>query len=480
MIFFKKPRDITRQLLLSLIFLSGVVFSMAAQANDATSFNVQHDTLDNGMDIVLIQNNRAPVAHHAVYYRVGAADEVRGKSGLAHFFEHLMFRGTPTLPDGEFSKKIARLGGNDNAFTAQDYTAYHQSVPVEHLGTVMAMEADRMVNLDLSDDVIETERQVILQERRQNLENSPFGRFSERFNSLIYANHPYDTPIIGWAHEIEGYSHQDIRDFYRHWYAPNNAILVVSGDIGFDDFKALAKTHYAPLKRKGHFGERTRPHVPKNLTPDFAIRVNFKDPQIKNKIYQRSILVPSERMVVKNPENHDAKTSNALSLLSEILSGGQASLLQTYFVDDLDIALNVSTSYRSGAHDIGRFDISVTAKDDIDFDQIDTALTAFLNNFSTTVLEDDLVEKTIKRYQASTIYAQDSLTTPARIFGHARALNIDIEHVQNWHTEITKVTAQDIIDAFNTYVHTTDNNQPIAKAWLTPPPKNSIKDAGAK
>ncbi len=470
------PYKTLSSLSIKIMFVSMIVISAFAYANDATSFNVQHDTLENGMDIVLIQNNRAPVAHHAVYYRVGAADEPRGKSGLAHFFEHLMFRGTPELPDGEFSKTIAKLGGNDNAFTAQDYTAYHQSIPVEHLGTVMAMEADRMINLDLSDDVIETERQVILQERRQNLENSPFGRFNERFNTVLYANHPYDTPIIGWAHEIEGYSHQDIRDFYRHWYAPNNAILVVSGDISFNDLKTLAETHYAPLKRKGHFGERARPDLPKNLTPDLAIRVDFKDPQIKNKTYQRTILVPSERMVIKNLDIYDQKTANALSLLSEILSGGQASLLQRHFVDELGVALGVSTGYRSGAHDIGRFDISITVKEKVSFDDIDLALTEFFNDFSQEELDKELVEKTIKRYQASTIYAQDSLTTPARIFGHARALNIDIEHVQNWHTEIENVTPENIMTAFHEYVHTDKNNHPIVKAWLTAPPTDAATE----
>ncbi len=188
-------------------------------------------TLRNGLEVVVITDRRAPVVTHMLWYRVGAADEPRGSSGVAHFFEHLMFKGTRNIAPGEFSRTVARNGGDDNAFTSQDYTAYYERIARDRLELVMGMEADRMRNLRFSDETFASERDVIAEERRQRIDNSPGAVLGERMRAMLWPHHPYGTPVIGWLHEINALDRETALEFYRTWYAPNNAILVVAGDI---------------------------------------------------------------------------------------------------------------------------------------------------------------------------------------------------------------------------------------------------------
>src|SRR5687767_14633984 len=203
--------------------------------------------LSNGMEVVVIPDHRAPVVTHMVWYKVGAADEPPGVSGIAHFLEHLMFKSTEKIGTGEFSKIISRLGGQDNAFTGNDITAYFQRVSKDRLKTVMEMEADRMVNLRLEEKEVLTERQVILEERRSRVENSPSAILDEQMNAALYMSHPYGIPVIGWEHEMAKLSPADAMAFYKRFYAPNNAILVVTGDVTADEVKALAEETYGKI-----------------------------------------------------------------------------------------------------------------------------------------------------------------------------------------------------------------------------------------
>ncbi len=187
--------------------------------------------LANGMQVVVIPDRRAPVITQMVWYKVGAADEPQGKSGIAHFLEHLMFKGTEKIAPGEFSKLIARNGGEDNAFTTHDATAYFQRVAADRLALVMGMEADRMVNLRLSEEDVTTERKVILEERRSRVDNDPSSILSEEMGAALYLAHHYGIPVIGWEHEMKSLSREDAIAFYKQFYAPNNAILVVAGDV---------------------------------------------------------------------------------------------------------------------------------------------------------------------------------------------------------------------------------------------------------
>ncbi len=213
----------------------------------ALAEEVTHFTLDNGMEAVVIEDHRAPVVVQMVWYRAGAADEMRGKSGIAHYLEHLMFKGTDEMAPGEFSKTVTANGGSDNAFTSYDYTAYYQRIASDRLELVMKMEADRMRDLVISPDDWKTEREVILEERNQRIDSDPAALFSEQRSAAQYLNHPYGTPVIGWRHEMETLTREDALKWYHDNYAPNNAVLVVAGDVTPAEVERLAKEYYGPL-----------------------------------------------------------------------------------------------------------------------------------------------------------------------------------------------------------------------------------------
>ena len=210
-------------------------------------FNPESSTLANGMRVVVIRNHRVPVVTHMVWYGVGAADEGPGESGIAHFLEHLMFKGTKRRAPGEFSRILARNGGQENAFTSSDYTAYFQTVAVDRLEMVMEMEADRMTNQVLTEKGVETEKAVVLEERRSRTDNNPGGLLAEQVDAALYLNHPYRRPVIGWAHEIEALNLKQVMAFYKKWYNPSNAILVVGGDITLEKLKPLAERYYGSI-----------------------------------------------------------------------------------------------------------------------------------------------------------------------------------------------------------------------------------------
>ncbi len=290
----------------------------AATATPAVAGEVTSFTLPNGLEAVVIEDHRAPVVVHMVWYRAGAADEKPGVSGVAHFLEHLMFKGTETLAPGEFSKTVEANGGSDNAFTSWDYTAYFQRVAADRLDLVMRMEADRMRGLILSEDDWKTEREVIIEERNQRTDSDPGAIFSEQKTAAQFLNHPYGTPVIGWRHEMEALTRQDALDWYRRYYAPNDAVLVVAGDVNPDEVKKLAETYYGPLEPTPDIGPRVRPQEP----PQLAERqLSFADPRVSQPYVTRSYLAPE-----RDPGNQ--KTAAALTILADLLGGSsQTSVL---------------------------------------------------------------------------------------------------------------------------------------------------------
>jgi zinc protease len=245
--------------------------------------------LANGMQVVVIPDNRAPVVTHMVWYRVGAADEQPGVSGIAHFLEHLMFKSTEKIASGEFSKIVSRLGGQDNAFTSQDATAYFQRIAKDRLPQVMEMEADRMVNLRLTEREVTTERDVILEERRSRVENNPQAVLDEQMNAVLYYSHPYGVPVIGWEHEIAKLSREDALSFYKRHYAPNNAILVVSGDVTPEEVKRLAEASYGKIPTNPAIVARKRPMDPEQRA---SRRVELKDTRAGKASIQRYYVTP--------------------------------------------------------------------------------------------------------------------------------------------------------------------------------------------
>ena len=280
-----------------------------AQANPAN--RVSEFKLANGLVVVVVPDTRAPVVTHMVYFRVGSADEPPGVSGIAHFLEHLMFKSTDKLADGEFSATVSRLGGTHNAFTSYDYTAYFERVAKDRLKDVMAMEADRMVNLRLSDQEVATERQVIIEERRVRTENIPSSILTEQMSAALYQNHPYRIPIIGWMHEMANLSREDALTFYKRFYAPNNAILVVTGDVNRPPRSRLLPTQPTascpPIRRSGR-----RACARRSPPQHAARRVELKDPRAGNASVHRYYMAPALRQGRKPGE------AEALDLLMKI------------------------------------------------------------------------------------------------------------------------------------------------------------------
>ncbi len=269
-------------------------------------------TLDNGMQVVVVEDHRAPVVMHMMWYKAGSADEKPGVSGVAHFLEHLLFKGTDTLEPGEFSATVAANGGRDNAFTSYDMTAYHQRVAADRLELMMRMESDRMVNIRLSEAEILTERDVIIEERNMRVENNPGSLFREQMGAVQYYNHRYGVPVIGWRHEMEQLSLEDAMEYYDTYYAPNNAILIVSGDVQPDDVRALAEQYYGVIPANPDLPRRARPSEPPPTTPR---RMTYVDSRVAQPYVNRSYLAPERNA-------GDQKTAAALTLLAEIMGRG--------------------------------------------------------------------------------------------------------------------------------------------------------------
>lgn len=432
-----------------------VLFALAALPARADLFEAEHFTLANGLEVVVLPKHLAPVVYQMVVYRVGAADGLPGKNGIAHFLEHLMFKATGKLAAGAFSKEVDRVGGSDNAYTGQDVTAYHQEFAREHLADIMAMEADRMVNLRLDDSVVLPERDVILNERGQQTENNPGARLAEAVNAAIYRNHPYGNPVIGWRHEIETYSTADALDFYRRWYAPNNAILIVAGDVTADEVLQLAERHFGAIPRRA-LPERARLGEP----PAVAVRrLSLQSPEVRYPSVSRSYLAPSYRTAAKT------QTAYALSVLGEILDGGLVGRLHRRLVVEQQVAISAGASYSGDARDYGRFGFYVSPREAGDLAAAEAAMDAEIRRLlvdGVTALE---VAQAKERLRISSVKARDSLSGPARLVADALGADLSLAELQAWPERIAAVTAEEVMLAARSIL-TPQNG---VTAILTPP-----------
>ncbi|MGE4372638.1 MAG: M16 family metallopeptidase [Xanthobacter sp.] len=405
--------------------------------------------LNNGMQVMVIPDHRTPVVTHMVWYKVGSADEQPGKSGIAHFLEHLMFKGTEKHKQGEFSAEVARLGGQENAFTSQDYTAYYQRVAKEHLGTVMDFEADRMTGLKLSDEIVLPERDVVLEERRMRTDNEPGARLGEVLQATTYVNHPYQHPIIGWEHEIKQLNREDALAFYKRFYAPNNALLVVAGDVTPEEVKALAEKTYGQVK-PADTPPRARPQEPE---PQAHRRVSLADPRVAQPTLQRTYLVPSER-TAKSGERPREKPadSEALEVLAQILGGGQTGRLYRTLAAEKSMAASAGAYYQGTAYDDTRFIVYASPLPNVTLPALEAEMDAVI----TTLAEEGVSEEELKRAKtqltADMIYAQDNQATLARVYGAAWATGMDAKDVTSWPDRIKAITADQVQDAARRYL----------------------------
>lgn len=418
-------------LVIALMTLALTSHTLAAE----TKSQLTQFKLDNGMDVLVIPDHRAPVVTHMVFYRVGASDEPPGHSGIAHFLEHLMFKSTEKIPSGEFSKIIAKLGGQDNAFTTQDATAYFQRVAKEQLPKMMEMEADRMVNLRLAEKEVLTERDVILEERRSRVENNPTSLFGEQMDAILYQNHPYRIPVIGWEHEIAKLSREDALSIYKRFYAPNNAILVVAGDVTADEVRKYASETYGKLTPVPAVnGNRARPQEPPARAPR---RITLEDARAGQPSLHRAYLVPSYRTAPKG----DAE---ALDILVKLLADGATSRFYKKVVVNDRIASSANGYYDSSGLDSGKIAIYAIAQDKAELPKIEAALDGLIEEIRDHGVSDAELKRAKAAYIADYIYESDNQATLARRYGWGLATGLTIEDMERWPDRIRLVTSEDV------------------------------------
>jgi len=421
--------------------------------------------LDNGMQVVVIPDHRSPVVTHMVWYKVGAADEERGVSGIAHFLEHLMFKSTDNIPVGEFSKIVGRLGGQDNAFTGQDATAYFQRVAKDRLPRMMEMEADRMVNLRLDEKEVLTEHDVILEERRSRIENNPTALLDEQMNAALYLNHPYGVPIIGWYHEIAELSREDAMRFYQRYYAPNNAILVVSGDVTEAEVRTLAEATYGKIPANPEVTTvRRRPQEPPQLSPR---RVELKDPRAGNFSFHRYYIAPSYR-TAKPGE------AEALDVMMKIAASGSTSRMYRSLVVDKKLASSTSGDYSGSGLDSGTLSVYAVAADGVELSAVEAAVDEVFAEIVKNGVTESELERAKSNYLAQYVYASDNQASLARRYGWNLSVGQTLEAIENWPNQISKVTVEDVKRVAAEYL---DLRRSVTGYLL--PDKSGVADAPA-
>jgi zinc protease len=393
--------------------------------------------LSNGMQVVVVEDHRAPVLQHMVWYRAGSADEPLGQSGVAHFLEHLLFKATDTLESGELSATVAANGGRDNAFTSYDYTGYFQRVAADRLELMMRMEADRMVNIRLTEQDIETERDVILEERNQRVENNPRALFSEQKSAAQYLNHRYGVPVIGWRHEMEALDLDDAMSFYGTYYAPNNAILVVSGDVDPDEVRRLAEQYYGVIPANPDLPDRIRTQEPPQTA---ARRIAFKDARVAQPYVNRSYLAPERNSGAQ-------EKAAALTVLAEILGGGTTSFLAERMQFDESVAVYTGAFYSGMSLDDTTFSVIAVPSDGVSLTEVEAAMDETLAAFIETGVDEEQLDRIKMQLRASQIYARDNVDGIANRYGRALTSGLTIEDVQAWPDILQAVTGEDIIAA---------------------------------
>ncbi len=409
--------------------LAGLATPGSARVFDPSSF-----TLDNGLQVVVISNKRAPIVTHMIWYKVGAADEAPGESGLAHFLEHVMFKGTKSLAPGEFSQIIADNGGQENAFTSWDFTAYYQTVAADRLEIVMRHEADRMSNLVLTDEIVLPEREVVREERRSRIDNNPAAQLGEIIRASLYLNHPYRIPIIGWDHEISALNTENALAFYRRWYVPNNAVLVVAGDVEPEAVRALAEKYYGPIPERA-VPQRQRPTEPPQ---NAARRVILESPRVREPSLSISYIAPSHR-TAGNGEGY------ALQVLTEILGGGATSRLYSRLVVEQGLAASAGSGYSGNSFDTSSFDFYASPRQGVTLEAVEAAVRAEIEALLRDGVSDDEVAAAKKRLRADAIFARDALGTAPNVIGRALASGRTLEDVETWPELVSAVT----VDAVN-------------------------------
>lgn len=441
-----------------LLLILGLMLQVntASAADTDKIYNAKTITLPNAMQVVVVENHRTPAVAHMVWYRLGGADEPIGESGLAHYLEHLMFKGTELVASGELSKKVKSWGGSDNAFTSWDYTAYFQTVPKDRLESVMLMEADRMRNLNFDDSEAITERAVVIEERKQRTGSNPAAQLSESMRAALFVNHPYARPIIGWGHELDVLDPTRAREFYKQYYAPKNAILVVSGDVDAQDVFEKANMIYGGIDNEE---AQTRPEWPVMADMSGKVVVEHSDPTVQQPIWRRLYRVPSA--------GQDYKESLTFSVAEDILGKNTGRFYQSLVVDN-PVASSVSFYY-SGSHVAdGILSIGVSPLEGVDFATVEQSINDVLRSIVNDGVTEEELQQSIDRLRDEAVYERDSIVGPAMMIGYQLAAGLSLEQIESWANEIGQVTVDDVKDVVAKYLLSDSENYRAVTGHLMP------------
>ncbi|MEX0839767.1 MAG: pitrilysin family protein [Parvibaculum sp.] len=434
---FLAPRVLGSALAVILIVVLGAAVWFWRSGGEAVSGAPLSFRLANGMEVLAIPDHRAPVVTHMVWYRVGAADETPGKTGLAHFLEHLMFKGTKDIAPGQFSRIVARNGGQDNAFTHYDFTAYFQVIAKDRLPLVMEMEADRMTGLKLTDAEVLPERDVVLEEQRTRIENSPMSLLQAEMNAALYDAHPYGRDIIGHKEEIAELTTEDALDFYDRFYTPNNATLIVAGDIGLDELRPLAEKYYGSIAQRAPTFERERAPV---VWPDADRRVVRRDDRVQEPTWLRFYPAPDYA-------GAGAREGAAFDVLAEILGGGQTSRLYRNLVITQGIAASIGAWYEGSRLDAGKFGLYALPRVGGALADLEKAVDAEIGLLLADGVTDEELERAKTVIAAGAVYARDSQRSMAYAYGEGLMTGMSVADIHEWPDRIRAVTADDVVDA---------------------------------
>jgi zinc protease len=422
----------------------------------AMSAEVQEFKLDNGLKIVVQEDHRAPVVVSQVWYRAGALDEVNGKTGVAHVLEHMMFKGTKAVPAGKFSRLIAAAGGKENAFTAQDQTTYFQQLEKSNLPLSMKLEADRMANLNLTDEEFAKEIKVVMEERRWRTEDKPQSKVNEQFNSTIYHVHPYGRPVVGWMNDLENMTAADAREWYKTWYAPNNATLVVVGDVNAQDVLKLAKQYFGPLK--AHALPARKPQIEPEQKGERRVVVKA---QAKLPYLLMGFHVPSLKDADKDIEPF------ALEILAGVLNGNASARLNQNLVRQSQIAVDVDAAYdmvQRGRQSI--FVLDATPSEGKSVIELEAAILNEIEKIKTGGVTEEELQRVKAQVIAADVYQRDSMFYQAMQIGNLETAGFSWRILKDYPAKLQAVTAEQVQAVAKKYF----NKDNLTVATLDPQP----------
>ena len=410
-------------------YLALICFMLGSTEAAAGNIVIETFSLDNGLEVIVIPNRRVPAISHMLWFPNGGADDPSGKSGLTHFHEHVMFRGTANFPAGEFESTISRLGGNHNAFTGYDTTGYYVNIPKTALPRIMELEADRIRGIRPSDADIIKEREVIIEERRQRVDNNPTSQFHEQLNSILFVNHPYGTPLIGWLHEMEGLTKDDVLELHENHYSPNNATLILAGDITMAAAKPLVERYYGRLKER-----ETKPRN-RRIEPPIraAKRLTMHHERVKEPEWQRNYIAPSVN-------TEDKQHGIPLMLFTEWLGGSDTSYLYQELVVKQKIATRISAGYNPFSIGPSSMSIRATPAPKVSMEKLEKAIDAALEKAQSITLAPADITRTKTLLKAETIFAREGLQGIAYLVGWMKMNGLSTNYVNEWESNIEAVT----------------------------------------